>query len=77
MTPDIELEDQVRGFLETSQAGQAELLRQLTRAAASPRPDLVRVSGGADLADSEFNQEVLSQNADRLLVSCGAYEILR
>ena len=67
MSPDIELEDQVRGFLETSQAQQAELLKQVARAAASPRPELVRVSGGADLADTEFNQEVLSQNADRLL----------
>ena len=67
MSPDIELEDQVRGFLETSQAQQAELLRQVARAASSPRPDLVRVSGAADLSDAEFNQEALAANADRLL----------
>ena len=67
MTPDVELEDQVKGFLETSSQQQAELLRQVARAASSPRPELVRVSGGADLADTEFNQELLSQNADRLL----------
>lgn len=67
MTPDLELEDQVRGFLETSQAQQAELLRQVARAASSPRPELVRVSGGADLSDAEFNQEALAANADRLL----------
>ena len=67
MTPDSELEDQVRGFLETSSQQQAELLKQVARAAASPRPELVRVSGGGDLSDSEFNQELLAQNADRLL----------
>lgn len=67
MSPDLELESQVRGFLETSQAQQSELLKQVARAAASPRPELVRVSGGGDLSDPEFNQEILSQNADRLL----------
>lgn len=62
-----QLEEQVQAFLETSQAGQADLLRQVARAAASPRPELVRVSGGGDLPDSEFNQEVLAANSDRLL----------
>lgn len=60
-------EEQVEAVLAANDQLQAELLRKLTRAVATPRPDLVQVAHGDELSDQEFNQEVLAANGDRLL----------
>lgn len=57
MTQDAELEEQVRGMLVATDRKQVELLKKITRAVATPRPDLVTVPGGAEMPDVEFNQE--------------------
>ena len=67
MTEDRALEAQVSGLLAATERQQVELLQRITRAVASPRPDLVTVPGGAELPDAEFNQELLAANGDRLL----------
>lgn len=67
MSEDRQLEEQVHGMLVATEKQQTELLKRITRAVATPRPDLVTVPGGADMPDAEWNQEVLAANGDRLL----------
>lgn len=57
----------VQALIAATEKQQTELLKRITRAVATPRPDLVTVPGGAELPDAEFNQEVLAANGDRLL----------
>jgi hypothetical protein len=59
VTQDAELEEQVRGMLVATDRQQVELLKNITRPVATPRPDLVTVPGGAAMPDVEFNQEHL------------------
>lgn len=64
---DQEMTQDVQALIAATEKQQTELLRRITRAVATPRPDLVTVPGGAEVPDAEFNQEVLAGNGDRLL----------
>lgn len=67
MTDEQEMDQGVQALIVATEKQQTELLKRITRAVATPRPDLVTVPGGADMPDAEFNQEVLAANGDRLL----------